>query len=50
MTENLQEMSNLELIHKLRKDQGTMSFADMDKIFIIILERIIVRQVIDEKD
>lgn len=50
MKKKLQEMSNLELVHKLRQDKGKMNFGEMDEIFIIILERLILKEKINEKD
>lgn len=41
--ENLQEMSNLELVHKLRTDQDNMSIGEGNQIVLILLERLILK-------
>lgn len=50
MTENLLEMSNIELVHKLRKESDNLSLNEGNEIVLILLERLILRDALDNLD
>ncbi len=50
MEENLQKLSNIELIHKLRKESKTISLEEGNEIVLILLERLVVANEIYHPD
>lgn len=47
MKEDLQDMSNLELVTKLRKESKLLSLNEGNEIVLILLERLVLRDLIN---
>lgn len=45
-----QDLSNIDLIHLLRRDQHELSLGDGNEIVLIILERMILKNIIKGED